>query len=104
MKISQSNHQQGENVKIEAESINFLDAPKLKELFDAFNLSPSMDLNLDLSDVFMMDSSAVGILLSYYRKFVEKGKSMKIVSVSRQLLGIFKLMKVERLLCIPLDN
>ena len=104
MKISQENYQQSRVVKIEAESINFLDAPQLKELFDAFHSSPSMDLSLDLSEVFMMDSSAVGILLSYYRKLVEKGKNMKIIAVSRQLLGIFKLMKVDRLLSIPVDS
>lgn len=47
-------------------------------------------LVLDFQDVSMMDSSGIGLVIGRYKKLKEKGASLCVVNVSRQVDAVFR--------------
>jgi anti-sigma B factor antagonist len=76
--------------------LDALSCPELRPLVDALASEPGCKLVVDLSELRLVDSSGIGVLVSLYKRVRASGGSVKFVGVTAQPLVIFKLLRLDR--------
>lgn len=54
------------------------------------------DLVVDLDQVEMIDSSGLGVLIATQNSLKEKGSQLKVINVSGDIMGLFKIMRLDQ--------
>jgi anti-sigma B factor antagonist len=70
--------------------------PELRPLLDTLATQQGRNVTVDLSELQLIDSSGVGVLVSLYKRVRSRGGTVKFVGVTAQPLAIFKLLRLDR--------
>ncbi len=65
-----------------------------KEILDVIAEEKS-DVIIDLSNVEMIDSSGIGVIISTQNSLKKDGKSLKVIGVSANITKMFKIMRLD---------
>ncbi len=79
--------------------VGVLDAvtvPNIRPTLDAMVAERRRSVTVDLSDLRLIDSSGVGVIVSLYKRCKSFGGTVRISGVRDQPLAIFKLLKLDR--------
>ena len=76
--------------------LDALSCPELRPVVDALASEPGCVLTVDLSELRLIDSSGVGILVSLYKRVRANGGEVKFAGVTAQPLVVFKLLRLDR--------
>ena len=67
-----------------------------KKLF--FHIDAGKEVHLNLSQVQYMDSSGISVLIESHQKAIEKGTKMIVKDVSKSVLKVIMMAKLEQIL------
>lgn len=70
--------------------------PELRPVLDALATQQERNVTVDLSELQLIDSSGVGVLVSLYKRVRAGGGTVRFVGVTAQPLVIFKLLRLDR--------
>ena len=70
--------------------------PELRPVLDALATQQERYVTVDLSELQLIDSSGVGVLVSLYKRVRAGGGAVRFVGVTAQPLAIFKLLRLDR--------
>jgi anti-sigma B factor antagonist len=91
---------QGDETVLRIEgALDALSAPELRPTLDALVAERRADVVVDLSALRLIDSSGVGALVSLYKRVREHGGHVRIVNLTDQPAAIFRLLKLDSVLC-----
>ncbi|MTD31591.1 anti-sigma factor antagonist [Planomicrobium sp. YIM 101495] len=64
-------------------------APVLREKLEVFQNRPSLEAELDLSEVNYMDSTGLGVFVAFYKALNNNGGHVKLIGLSSRLKRLF---------------
>jgi anti-sigma B factor antagonist len=70
--------------------------PELRIVLDTIAAQENCAVIVDLSELRLIDSSGVGVMVSLYKRVRANGGEVKFVGVTAQPLVIFKLLRLDR--------
>jgi anti-sigma B factor antagonist len=73
-----------------------LSCSELRPVLDQVAAQGNCVVTVDLSELRLIDSSGVGVLVSLYKRVRANGGGVKFVGVKAQPLVIFKLLRLDR--------
>ena len=76
--------------------LDALSCPELRGVLDTLAAMGKRTITVDLSELRMIDSSGVGVMVSLYKRVRANGGDVKFVGVTAQPLVIFKLLRLDR--------
>ena len=76
--------------------LDVLSCPELRPFLDALATHEGWNVTVDLSELRLIDSSGVGVLVSLYKRVRARGGTVRFVGVTAQPLAIFKLLRLDR--------
>lgn len=71
-------------------------APNIRRTLDALVAEQRHDITVELSDLRMIDSSGVGVIVSLYKRTRAFGGEVRLSGLRDQPLSIFKLLRLDR--------
>ncbi len=71
-------------------------AKKLKDELNAQVQESPKDLILDLSEVKMIDSVGIGVIIATHNTLNKTGGKLKVVNVGKDIYGLFTTMRLDR--------
>lgn len=81
-------------------AIDNMTVDQLKSAFDEVYQSVPATVRLDLSGVSTINSSGIGKILMLYKNLKKENGTLEIVGISDNLLEIFQLIKLDRIIPI----
>jgi anti-sigma B factor antagonist len=92
--------EQVEGLTIVSLRMKYLDAQNAKTIKAELQslLEPEMKVILDVSDVEILDSSGLGVVISCLRQLSSSGGDLKLAGVSKKLRTIFELVRFHHVL------
>jgi anti-sigma B factor antagonist len=78
--------------------LDALTAPNLRAEIDSIVESRPARVEVDLSNLRLIDSSGVGALVSLYKRARAEGSKVEITGLRDQPLAIFRLLRLDRVL------
>lgn len=84
--------------------LDALSAPELRPVLDALIDERQPDVCVDLSELRLIDSSGVGILVSLYKRVRATGGAVRFAGVTGQPLVIFKLLRLDAVFGLAESN
>ena len=88
------------NVLSVAGELDMHTSPALQERLDALSVGDSPKVAVDLSDVPFMDSSSLGMLVSYHKRLLERGGDLAIVGVAGSPQKVLSITGIDRVIPI----
>jgi anti-sigma B factor antagonist len=82
-------------LKIEG-TLDAVTAPELRPAMDTVVSEGRTQITLDLSNLRLIDSSGVGMLVSLFKRVRSNGGDVSIIGLKDQPLAIFKLLRLDR--------
>lgn len=76
----------------------------LKSELELIVLSDGLTIKLDFSKVTYMDSSALGVLVAFYKKVIKENASLKLVNLSARLTRLFKVTGLSEFIDIEISK
>jgi anti-sigma B factor antagonist len=76
--------------------LDALSCPELRVVLDTLAEKENSVVIVDLSELRLIDSSGVGVMVSLYKRVRANGGEVKFVGVTAQPLIIFKLLRLDR--------
>jgi anti-sigma B factor antagonist len=76
--------------------LDALSCPELRGVLDTLAAMGKRAITVDLSELRLIDSSGVGVMVSLYKRVRANGGQVKFVGVTAQPLVIFKLLRLDR--------
>jgi anti-sigma B factor antagonist len=76
--------------------LDALSCPDLRPVVDAIAEHERCAVTVDLSELRLIDSSGVGVLVSLYKRVRANGGEVRFAGVTAQPLVIFKLLRLDR--------
>jgi anti-sigma B factor antagonist len=76
--------------------LDALSCPDLRAVLDTLAAQEKCVVTVDLSELRLIDSSGVGLIVSLYKRVRANGGQVKFVGVTAQPLVIFKLLRLDR--------
>lgn len=76
--------------------LDALSCTELRPVLDALASRGKCAVTVDLSELRLIDSSGVGVLVSLYKRVRANGGEVKFVGVKAQPLVIFRLLRLDR--------
>jgi anti-sigma B factor antagonist len=76
--------------------LDALSCPELRPVVDTLAEQGKCTVTVDLSELRLIDSSGVGVLVSLYKRVRANGGEVKFAGVTAQPLVIFKLLRLDR--------
>jgi anti-sigma B factor antagonist len=77
-------------------ALDALSCSELRPVLDALAAQGQCAIVVDLSELRLIDSSGVGVLVSLYKRVRANGGHVKFSGVTAQPLVIFKLLRLDR--------
>lgn len=81
--------------KIEG-TLDAVTAPELRSVIDELVSESRKSVTLDLSDLRLIDSSGVGVIVSLFKRVRANGGQVRIVGLRDQPRAIFRLLRLDR--------
>jgi len=81
--------------------LDALSCPELRPVLDAIAAQRNCSVVVDCSELRLIDSSGVGVMVSLYKRVRANGGKVKFVGVMAQPLIIFKLLRLDRAFELP---
>jgi anti-sigma B factor antagonist len=78
--------------------LDALTSPNLRAEIDSIVLSRAPRVEVDLTNLRLIDSSGVGALVSLYKRARAEGSNVEIRGLRDQPLAIFRLLRLDRVL------
>jgi anti-sigma B factor antagonist len=75
--------------------LDALSCPELRPVLDALAAQRNCNIVIDFSELRLIDSSGVGVMVSLYKRVRANGGKVKFVGVMAQPLVIFKLLSLD---------
>jgi anti-sigma B factor antagonist len=76
--------------------LDALSCMELRPVLDELAEQGHCDVTVDLSQLDLIDSSGIGVLVSLYKRVRANGGGVRFVGVHAQPLTIFKLLRLDR--------
>jgi anti-sigma B factor antagonist len=76
--------------------LDALSCPELRDVLETLAAMGKRDVTVDLSDLRLIDSSGIGVMVSLYKRVRANGGQVKFIGVTAQPLVIFKLLRLDR--------
>jgi anti-sigma B factor antagonist len=76
--------------------LDALSCPELRLVVDTLAAQEKCVVVVDLSELRLIDSSGVGVMVSLYKRVRANGGDVRFVGVTAQPLVIFKLLRLDR--------
>ncbi len=76
--------------------LDALSCSELRVVLDTLAAREKCFVTVDLSELRLIDSSGVGVMVSLYKRVRANGGQVKFVGVTAQPLVIFKLLRLDR--------
>jgi anti-sigma B factor antagonist len=76
--------------------LDAVSCPELRTVLDTLSAMGKCVVTVDLSELRLIDSSGVGVMVSLYKRVRANGGEVKFVGVTAQPLVIFKLLRLDR--------
>jgi anti-sigma B factor antagonist len=76
--------------------LDALSCQELRGVLDTLAAQDKCVITVDLSELRLIDSSGVGVLVSLYKRVRANGGEVKFVGVTAQPLVIFRLLRLDR--------
>ena len=95
MKFSRTDNGDETTISI-AGVLDALTAPEIRPTIDDIVKDGRKQVIVDLSDLELIDSSGVAVIVSLYKRVRSIGGTMRVVNVKDQPLAIFKLLRMDR--------
>lgn len=76
--------------------LDALSAPELRPMVDQLVAQKCKDIVVDVSELDLIDSSGVAVLVSLYKRTRAHGGRMVVVGARNQPLAVFKLLRIDR--------
>jgi len=87
----------GDEAKLRiAGPLDALTVPDLRPVLDSLVADGVARVTVDLREVPLIDSSAVGALVSLYKRIKAQGGAMLVVGAQEQPMAVFRLLKLEK--------
>lgn len=77
-------------------TLDAVTAPELRPTLDALVAESRKLITIDLSNLRLIDSSGVGVLVSLFKRARASGGEVRLVGLRDQPLAIFKLLRLDR--------
>jgi anti-anti-sigma factor len=84
------------NMKIKAGRLDASSISRFKEDCEVFLKNTVEELNIDMSEVEFVDSSAVGTILGFYKRLSEKKAIVRLLKLQPQVKDIIELLRLHR--------
>jgi anti-sigma B factor antagonist len=81
-------------------TLDALTAPELRPLISDIVDEKRKHIVVELSDLELIDSSGVAVIVSLYKRVRATGGDVKVIGVRDQPLSIFKLLRMDRVFSI----
>jgi anti-sigma B factor antagonist len=75
--------------------LDAVSCPELRGVLDTLSSLSKCVVTVDLSELRLIDSSGVGLMVSLYKRVRANGGEVKFVGVTAQPLVIFKLLRLD---------
>jgi anti-sigma B factor antagonist len=75
--------------------LDALSCPELRPVLDRLAQQEKCSITVDLSDLRLIDSSGVGVLVALYKRVRANGGDVRFAGVTAQPLVIFKLLRLD---------
>ncbi len=95
MKFSRTDNGDETTIQIGG-ALDAMTAPELRPTIDDLVQEKRKRVTVDLSDLVVVDSSGVAVIVSLYKRVRAFGGDVKVVGVKDQPLAIFKLLRMDR--------
>jgi anti-sigma B factor antagonist len=76
--------------------LDALSCPELRAVVDTISSMGKRVVTVDLSELRLIDSSGVGVMVALYKRVRANGGEVRFVGVTAQPLVIFKLLRLDR--------
>ncbi|MGE7113326.1 STAS domain-containing protein [Lysinibacillus sp. NPDC047702] len=76
----------------------------LREELEAIKITEGLEIELNLSKVNYMDSTGLGIFVSFYKKALRENGKVKLVGLSNRLQRLFEITGLSDLMDIETDK
>src|SRR5258708_38487275 len=77
-------------------TLDAVTAPEPRPTLDALVAEGKKDITVELSNLRLIDSSGVGVLVSLFKRVRSNGGEVRLVGLRDQPLAIFKLLRLDR--------
>jgi anti-sigma B factor antagonist len=77
-------------------TLDAVTAPELRPTLDAIVAEGKKQITIELSNLRLIDSSGVGVLVSLFKRVRSNGGDVRLVGLRDQPLAIFKLLRLDR--------
>jgi anti-sigma B factor antagonist len=77
-------------------TLDAVTAPELRPTLDAIVAEGKKHITVELSNLRLIDSSGVGVLVSLFKRVRANGGDVRLVGLRDQPLAIFKLLRLDR--------
>lgn len=77
-------------------TLDAVTAPELRPTLDALVTEGKKHITIELSNLRLIDSSGVGVLVSLFKRVRSNGGDVRLVGLRDQPLAIFKLLRLDR--------
>jgi len=94
--IHSIDHQSNATVLRVRGELDALSCPELRPTLDALAAQGRCNIVVDFSELRLIDSSGVGVMVSLYKRVRANGGDVKFVGVTAQPLVIFRLLRLDR--------
>lgn len=81
-----------------AGALEVLAAPSLRQAADRLLREQRPAVAVDLSDLRLIDSAGVGVIVALYKRVREAGGHLQVVGLRDQPLAVFRLLRLDALL------
>ena len=94
------NHEEYSNI-ILPEVVDLMTAPEFKKALKALYEEGCNNINIDCSNLGMIDSAGIGILALYQKRLKERGGELKLVNVTNDYIKhLFEMIDLARVISI----
>ena len=77
-------------------TLDAVSAPELRPTLDAVVAEGRKEITVDLSNLRLIDSSGVGVLVSLFKRVRANGGDVRLIGMRDQPLAIFKLLRMDK--------
>ncbi|HMF95886.1 MAG TPA: STAS domain-containing protein [Vicinamibacterales bacterium] len=92
-----SRRDEGDDTTLEIEgTLDAVTAPELRHAIDGIINDRRVRITLDLTRLRHIDSTGVGVVVSFYKRTRNYGAAVKLVGLKDQPLAIFRLLRLDR--------
>ena len=84
--------------------IDTFTASALRKEFEALKITEGLEIYLDLTKVSYLDSTGLGIFISFYKRVLREKGSIKLIGLSERLQRLFVITGLSEVMDVEIDK